>query len=104
MRGVLPGERDDPAGAFNAEPRKVLVGEFLRADPAFSVYHNTVGQDPRALDDRLPGDLARDPFNIGAVGLVYLGQVAHGGSSGLGLAGYEIWSRAGGNASWSLRR
>jgi hypothetical protein len=37
MRGVLPGESDDPAGTFNAEAREVLVRKFLRADAAFRV-------------------------------------------------------------------
>ena len=33
MRGVLSGESDDLTGAFHAEAREVLVGEFLGADP-----------------------------------------------------------------------
>ena len=63
---MLSGERDDPAGAFNPEARKVLVGEFRRADPALRVHHDAVSQDSRALDDRVAGNLARNPFNIGA--------------------------------------
>ena len=47
MRGVLSGERDDPAGAFNAEAREVLVGELLRADPALRVHQD--GQNARTV-------------------------------------------------------
>ena len=66
MRGVLSRECDDPAGAFNSEAREVLVGELLRADPAFCVHNHAVSQDACALDDRLAGNFARDPFNVGA--------------------------------------
>jgi hypothetical protein len=43
MRGVLPGESDDPAGTFYAEAREVFVREFLRADAAFGVDNHAVG-------------------------------------------------------------
>ena len=99
MRGVLSGERDDPAGAFNSEAREVFVGELLRADPAFCVQNYAVGQDSRALDDRLAGNLARDPFDVGAVRPVYLGRIAHDGSSDSGFGNHTTWSRAGGSAS-----
>jgi hypothetical protein len=59
MPAMLPGERDNPAGAFNAEARDALVGEFLRADPAFCVHDDTAGQDSLAPDDRLAGNLKR---------------------------------------------
>lgn len=67
MRRVLSRERDDPAGAFNSEAREVLVGEVFRADPGFCVDNHGVGQDSRTRDDRLAGNLARNPFNVGAV-------------------------------------
>src|SRR5271165_2141003 len=104
MRGVLSGERDDPTGAFNAEAREVLVGELLRADPALRVHYDAVSQDSRALDDRLAGNLARNPFNVGAVGPVYLGRGAHGGSSGSGFSNHSTWSRAGGVQAFGLGR
>jgi hypothetical protein len=90
VRSVLSRERDDPAGAFNAEAREVLVRELLRADPALRVHNHAVGQDSRALDDRLAGNLARNPFNVGAVGPVYLSRVAHDDSSGAGCGLYHM--------------
>jgi hypothetical protein len=103
MWGVLPGESDDPAGTFNAEAREVLVRKFLRAGTAFRVDNHAVGQDSRALDDRLAGNLAGDPFNVGAVSPVYLGRVVHDDSSGSGFDDCSTWNRAGGKVSWNYR-
>lgn len=100
MRGVLSRERDDPAGAFNSETREVLVGELLRADPAFRVHNHTVGQDSRALDDRLAGNLARDPFNVGAICPIYLGRIAHDGSSGSGFRNHTTGVGQGSTSIW----
>jgi hypothetical protein len=86
MRGVPPGESDDPAGTFNTKARKVLVREFLRANATFGVDNHAVGEDSRALDNRLAGYLARDPFNVWAVSPVYLGRVAHDDSSAAGFS------------------
>jgi hypothetical protein len=93
---VLSRERDDPAGSLDAQAGEVLVGEFLRADPAFRVDDHAVGQDTGAFDDRLAGNLARNPFNVVAASPVYLRRIAHGCSSGLDFDDYSTWRRAGG--------
>jgi len=70
---VLSREGNNPACSLDAKPRKVLVGKFLWADPAFRVHNHAVGQDARALDDRLTGNLARNPFNVVAASPIYFG-------------------------------
>jgi hypothetical protein len=85
---VLLGERDDSTGSLDAKAGEMLVGEFLSANPAFSVHNHAVSQNASAHDNPLTRHLAGDPFNVRAISPIDVFHV----SLGEGRGHYSIFS------------
>jgi hypothetical protein len=78
MRGVLSGERDDPAGSFHTQTGEMLVCEFLGGISVLGVVYHALGEDSGADHDRLPGYLAGNPLNVLARAPINLFHVSLG--------------------------
>ena len=64
MRGVLPGERDDPACSLDTETREMLIGEFLWRVPVLGIVDHALDEDAGADHDGLARNLAGNPLNV----------------------------------------
>src|ERR1700722_7915835 len=78
LPGISPCVIDDAPRPLNPQPWEQVVDLLGRG--VVHVLGHAGRQDASTLHDRLAGHLAGNPFNVGTIGPVYFGRIAHGGA------------------------
>ena len=76
-------ERNDSPGPVYGQPVVDFRSYLLCRIAILGIVQHCLNRNARALDDQLPGNLARNMFNVGAVGPVNVFHVSlRGGGRG----------------------
>jgi len=84
LPGISPCVIDDAPRPLNPQPWEQVVDLLGRG--VVHVLGHAGRQDASTLHDRLAGHLPGNPFNVGTIGPVYFGRIAHGGARWFGAS------------------